>query len=185
MSVIFSGEVHHRVIPGPGEISPRTLDLLVNSIAINSAYTSKILVSSPQTKVAHFSDNYFPHISKKHLLRILGMILSSLHHLLPHVFLSLFSSLICSSTATWRGGGSSQAGGQQNRVWLAGVCLRPPTRLHHCKRADPWGETLQGRTSDIHYSLICLLLDNVVVYLSMGEKWFSFFLCYSFLLHDL
>ncbi|XP_068454588.1 plasma membrane calcium-transporting ATPase 3b isoform X1 [Clinocottus analis] len=37
------GDVHHRVVPDPGQINPRTLDLLVNAIAINSAYTSKIL----------------------------------------------------------------------------------------------------------------------------------------------
>ncbi|XP_045912846.1 plasma membrane calcium-transporting ATPase 3b isoform X2 [Micropterus dolomieu] len=39
----FIGDVHHRVVPDPGQINPRTLDLLVNAIAINSAYTSKIL----------------------------------------------------------------------------------------------------------------------------------------------
>uniref|UniRef100_UPI0037E95185 plasma membrane calcium-transporting ATPase 3b isoform X3 n=1 Tax=Semicossyphus pulcher TaxID=241346 RepID=UPI0037E95185 len=39
----FVGDVHHRVIPDHGQINPRTLDLLVNAIAINSAYTSKIL----------------------------------------------------------------------------------------------------------------------------------------------
>uniref|UniRef100_A0A3P8NVA3 Calcium-transporting ATPase n=1 Tax=Astatotilapia calliptera TaxID=8154 RepID=A0A3P8NVA3_ASTCA len=39
----YIGDVHHRVIPEPGQINPRTLNLLVNAIAINSAYTSKIL----------------------------------------------------------------------------------------------------------------------------------------------
>uniref|UniRef100_A0A3P9MNE5 Calcium-transporting ATPase n=1 Tax=Oryzias latipes TaxID=8090 RepID=A0A3P9MNE5_ORYLA len=39
----FIGDVHHRVVPDPGLISPRTLDVLVHAIAINSAYTSKIL----------------------------------------------------------------------------------------------------------------------------------------------
>lgn len=39
------GDVHHRVIPEPSQINSRTLDLLVHAIAINSAYTSKILVS--------------------------------------------------------------------------------------------------------------------------------------------
>ncbi|XP_051281144.1 plasma membrane calcium-transporting ATPase 3b isoform X1 [Dicentrarchus labrax] len=45
MTVVQSyiGDVPHRVIPDPGQINPRTLDLLVNAIAINSAYTSKIL----------------------------------------------------------------------------------------------------------------------------------------------
>lgn len=48
---LFSGDVHHRVIPEPGQINPRTLNLLVNAIAINSAYTSKILVSHVLTEV--------------------------------------------------------------------------------------------------------------------------------------
>ncbi|XP_040904832.1 plasma membrane calcium-transporting ATPase 3b isoform X2 [Toxotes jaculatrix] len=39
----YIGDVHHRVVPDSGQINPRTLDLLVNAIAINSAYTSKIL----------------------------------------------------------------------------------------------------------------------------------------------
>uniref|UniRef100_A0A8C6LHU9 Calcium-transporting ATPase n=1 Tax=Nothobranchius furzeri TaxID=105023 RepID=A0A8C6LHU9_NOTFU len=39
----YIGEVHHRVIPDPGQLNTRTLDLLVNAISINSAYTSKIL----------------------------------------------------------------------------------------------------------------------------------------------
>ncbi|KAF6719545.1 Plasma membrane calcium-transporting ATPase 3 [Oryzias melastigma] len=39
----FKVTVHHRVIPDPGLVNPRTLDLLVHAIAINSAYTSKIL----------------------------------------------------------------------------------------------------------------------------------------------
>ncbi|XP_035015002.1 plasma membrane calcium-transporting ATPase 3b isoform X1 [Hippoglossus stenolepis] len=45
MTVVQSylGDVHHRVVPDPGQVNPRTLDLLVNAIAINSAYTSKIL----------------------------------------------------------------------------------------------------------------------------------------------
>uniref|UniRef100_A0A8C6TS15 Calcium-transporting ATPase n=1 Tax=Neogobius melanostomus TaxID=47308 RepID=A0A8C6TS15_9GOBI len=45
MTVVQSylGDVHHRVVPDPGQVNPRTLDLLVHAIAINSAYTSKIL----------------------------------------------------------------------------------------------------------------------------------------------
>lgn len=46
--------MHHRVIPDPGLINPRTLDLLVNAIAINSAYTSKILVSHARTEMVLF-----------------------------------------------------------------------------------------------------------------------------------
>lgn len=52
LDCFFVGDVHHRLIPDPGQINPRTLDLLVNAIAINSAYTSKILVS-------HRDENYF------------------------------------------------------------------------------------------------------------------------------
>ncbi|XP_049608352.1 plasma membrane calcium-transporting ATPase 3b isoform X1 [Syngnathus scovelli] len=39
----FIGDVHHRLIPDPGQINRRTLDLLVHAISVNSAYTSKIL----------------------------------------------------------------------------------------------------------------------------------------------
>ncbi|XP_061543773.1 plasma membrane calcium-transporting ATPase 3b isoform X6 [Phycodurus eques] len=39
----YVGDVHHRLIPDPGQINPQALDLLVNAISINSAYTSKIL----------------------------------------------------------------------------------------------------------------------------------------------
>ncbi|XP_055000223.1 plasma membrane calcium-transporting ATPase 4 isoform X1 [Sorex araneus] len=40
---IYVGDTHHRQIPSPDVLAPRTLELLVNGIAINSAYTSKIL----------------------------------------------------------------------------------------------------------------------------------------------
>ncbi|XP_055974878.1 plasma membrane calcium-transporting ATPase 4 isoform X3 [Sorex fumeus] len=39
----FVGNTHHRQIPSPDALAPKTLELLVNGIAINSAYTSKIL----------------------------------------------------------------------------------------------------------------------------------------------
>ncbi|KAJ0036403.1 hypothetical protein NQD34_005080 [Periophthalmus magnuspinnatus] len=39
----YVGDVHYRLIPDPGQIGPKTLDLLVHAISINSAYTSKIL----------------------------------------------------------------------------------------------------------------------------------------------
>lgn len=55
----FPGDVHHRVIPDPGQINPRILDLLVNAIAINSAYTSKILVSHAQTEMPLFCRKSF------------------------------------------------------------------------------------------------------------------------------
>ncbi|KAM9584616.1 plasma membrane calcium-transporting ATPase 3 isoform 1-T1 [Morphnus guianensis] len=39
----FLGDTHFRSPPDPSSIAPRTLDLLVQAIAINSAYTTKIL----------------------------------------------------------------------------------------------------------------------------------------------
>ncbi|XP_070789781.1 plasma membrane calcium-transporting ATPase 2 isoform X8 [Pituophis catenifer annectens] len=39
----FVGDVHYKEIPDPDSIPAKTMDLLVNSIAINSAYTTKIL----------------------------------------------------------------------------------------------------------------------------------------------
>lgn len=43
----YVGDTHYRQIPDPEAILPKILDLIVNSVAINSAYTSKILVSHP------------------------------------------------------------------------------------------------------------------------------------------
>uniref|UniRef100_A0A8C3RS74 Calcium-transporting ATPase n=1 Tax=Chelydra serpentina TaxID=8475 RepID=A0A8C3RS74_CHESE len=39
----YMGDTHYRQIPDPEAILPKVLDLIVNSVAINSAYTSKIL----------------------------------------------------------------------------------------------------------------------------------------------
>lgn len=41
----YVGDTHYRQIPDPEAILPKTLDLIVHGVAINSAYTSKILVS--------------------------------------------------------------------------------------------------------------------------------------------
>lgn len=41
----YVGGTHYRQIPKPDDLPPNVLDLIVNSICINSAYTSKILVS--------------------------------------------------------------------------------------------------------------------------------------------
>lgn len=43
----YIGDVHYKEIPDPGALPPKALDLLVHSISINSAYTTKILVSPP------------------------------------------------------------------------------------------------------------------------------------------
>ncbi|XP_036609320.1 plasma membrane calcium-transporting ATPase 4 isoform X1 [Trichosurus vulpecula] len=39
----FIGDTHFKEVPSPDVIAPNTLDLIVNGISINSAYTSKIL----------------------------------------------------------------------------------------------------------------------------------------------
>uniref|UniRef100_A0A8C3VHG9 Calcium-transporting ATPase n=1 Tax=Catharus ustulatus TaxID=91951 RepID=A0A8C3VHG9_CATUS len=39
----YVGDTHYRQIPDPEAILPKTLDLIVHGVAINSAYTSKIL----------------------------------------------------------------------------------------------------------------------------------------------
>ncbi|XP_066473568.1 plasma membrane calcium-transporting ATPase 2 isoform X5 [Tiliqua scincoides] len=39
----YVGDVHYKEIPDPDSIPAKTLDLLINAIAINSAYTTKIL----------------------------------------------------------------------------------------------------------------------------------------------
>uniref|UniRef100_A0A669EQD7 Calcium-transporting ATPase n=1 Tax=Oreochromis niloticus TaxID=8128 RepID=A0A669EQD7_ORENI len=40
---LYVGDVHYKEIPDPGVLPPKSLDLLVNAISINSAYTTKIL----------------------------------------------------------------------------------------------------------------------------------------------
>lgn len=42
----YIGDTHYHQIPSPDALVPKVLDLIVNGISINSAYTSKILVSS-------------------------------------------------------------------------------------------------------------------------------------------
>ncbi|XP_022604100.1 plasma membrane calcium-transporting ATPase 2 isoform X2 [Seriola dumerili] len=39
----YVGDVHYKEIPDPGALPPKSLELLINSISINSAYTTKIL----------------------------------------------------------------------------------------------------------------------------------------------
>ncbi|XP_008853105.1 plasma membrane calcium-transporting ATPase 2 isoform X2 [Nannospalax galili] len=39
----YVGDVHYKEIPNPSSINDKTMELLVNAIAINSAYTTKIL----------------------------------------------------------------------------------------------------------------------------------------------
>uniref|UniRef100_A0A671KGD0 Calcium-transporting ATPase n=1 Tax=Sinocyclocheilus anshuiensis TaxID=1608454 RepID=A0A671KGD0_9TELE len=39
----YVGDVHYKEIPDPSSIPPKTLEILVNAISLNSAYTTKIL----------------------------------------------------------------------------------------------------------------------------------------------
>lgn len=40
----YIGDTHYKTVPEPDAIKPETLEMMVNSISINSAYTTKILV---------------------------------------------------------------------------------------------------------------------------------------------
>lgn len=40
----YIGDTHHKTVPEPDNVKAETLELLINSISINSAYTTKILV---------------------------------------------------------------------------------------------------------------------------------------------
>lgn len=40
----YIGDTHYKKVPEPEAIKPETLELIANSISINSAYTTKILV---------------------------------------------------------------------------------------------------------------------------------------------
>lgn len=40
----YIGDTHYKKIPEPDVLTPGTVDVLINSISVNSAYTTKILV---------------------------------------------------------------------------------------------------------------------------------------------
>lgn len=42
----FIGDTRYHQLPSPDALVPKVLDLIVNGISINSAYTSKLLVSA-------------------------------------------------------------------------------------------------------------------------------------------
>ncbi|KAJ1069312.1 hypothetical protein K5549_014262 [Capra hircus] len=46
----YVGDVHYKEIPDPSSINAKTMELLVHAIAINSAYTTKILSPQPPEK---------------------------------------------------------------------------------------------------------------------------------------
>lgn len=49
----YIGDKHYKTVPEPDNIKPETLEMMVNSISINSAYTTKILVRL--TAVSNYS----------------------------------------------------------------------------------------------------------------------------------
>ncbi len=49
----YIGDTHYKSIPEPEAINSETLELLVNSISINSAYTTKILVRISRTQMTY------------------------------------------------------------------------------------------------------------------------------------
>ncbi|KFO38350.1 Plasma membrane calcium-transporting ATPase 2 [Fukomys damarensis] len=48
----YVGDVHYKEVPDPSSINAKTMELLVNAIAINSAYTTKILACSAFNEVS-------------------------------------------------------------------------------------------------------------------------------------
>lgn len=108
---------------------------------------------------------YFLFMLKKPNCLLFSSVTLSLPYLIHHPI--LFRSYFLS--ATWCGGGSGQAGGQQDGVWPSGICTRPSAGLHHCQRSDPWGKTVQGEelyttskcsvTSGLQHSLFEQMFD--------------------------
>uniref|UniRef100_A0A1A7XME8 Calcium-transporting ATPase n=2 Tax=Iconisemion striatum TaxID=60296 RepID=A0A1A7XME8_9TELE len=64
----FIGESHYKKVPEPDVIDPKTLDMLVNSISINSAYTSKIQAPQTEGGLPH-------HVGNKTECALLGFVL--------------------------------------------------------------------------------------------------------------
>ncbi|XP_066526318.1 plasma membrane calcium-transporting ATPase 4 isoform X1 [Hoplias malabaricus] len=64
----YIGDTHYKTVPEPEAIKPETLELMVNSISINSAYTTKIL--SPE------KEGGLPrHVGNKTECALLGLVL--------------------------------------------------------------------------------------------------------------
>ena len=53
----YVGDTHYKTVPEPDNIKPETLEVMVNSISINSAYTTKILVRTSRPKRGHSRSN--------------------------------------------------------------------------------------------------------------------------------
>ncbi|XP_072522238.1 plasma membrane calcium-transporting ATPase 4 isoform X1 [Salminus brasiliensis] len=64
----YVGDTHYKAIPEPEAINPETLELLVNSISINSAYTTKILPPEREGGLPR-------HVGNKTECALLGLVL--------------------------------------------------------------------------------------------------------------
>ncbi|KAJ8360370.1 hypothetical protein SKAU_G00168950 [Synaphobranchus kaupii] len=64
----YVGDTHYRKVPEPEALRPETLEILVNSIAVNSAYTTKILPPEREGGLPR-------HVGNKTECSLLGMVL--------------------------------------------------------------------------------------------------------------
>ncbi|XP_078139965.1 plasma membrane calcium-transporting ATPase 4 [Centroberyx gerrardi] len=64
----YIGDTHYKSVPEPDAIKPETLEILVNSIAINSAYTTKILPPEKEGGLPR-------HVGNKTECSLLGLVL--------------------------------------------------------------------------------------------------------------
>ncbi|XP_077387070.1 plasma membrane calcium-transporting ATPase 3-like isoform X4 [Festucalex cinctus] len=64
----YVGDAHHKSVPEPAAIKPDTLQVLVNSISINSAYTTKILPPEKEGGLPR-------HVGNKTECALLGLVL--------------------------------------------------------------------------------------------------------------
>uniref|UniRef100_A0A672GLG9 Calcium-transporting ATPase n=1 Tax=Salarias fasciatus TaxID=181472 RepID=A0A672GLG9_SALFA len=64
----YIGDTHHKTVPEPDAIKPETLEIMVNSISINSAYTTKILPPEKEGGLPR-------HVGNKTECALLGLVL--------------------------------------------------------------------------------------------------------------
>ncbi|XP_041835261.1 plasma membrane calcium-transporting ATPase 3-like isoform X4 [Melanotaenia boesemani] len=64
----YIGDTHHKTVPEPDAIKPETLEMMVNSISINSAYTTKILPPEKEGGLPR-------HVGNKTECALLGLVL--------------------------------------------------------------------------------------------------------------
>uniref|UniRef100_A0A3B3ZU41 Calcium-transporting ATPase n=1 Tax=Periophthalmus magnuspinnatus TaxID=409849 RepID=A0A3B3ZU41_9GOBI len=64
----YIGDTHYKTVPEPDQVRPETLEVLVNSISINSAYTTKILPPEKEGGLPR-------HVGNKTECALLGLVL--------------------------------------------------------------------------------------------------------------